>query len=57
MRFVFSAAAVAALFIGWWTLAHRGPAPLVVYCAHDSIYSEKILRDFESAPAFRCDSF
>ncbi len=28
-------------------LAHRGHAPLVVYCAHDSIYSEKILRDFE----------
>ncbi len=25
----------------------RGPRPLVVYCAHDSIYAEKILRDFE----------
>ncbi len=38
---------IVALFLAWWALAHRGPAPLVVYCAHDSIYSEKILRDFE----------
>lgn len=29
-----------------WTRS-RSPAALVVYCAHDSIYSEKILRDFE----------
>ena len=46
MRFLLPIAALAALF-AWWTFAHRGPAPLVVYCAHDSIYSEKILRDFE----------
>lgn len=25
----------------------RGPQPLVIYCAHDSIYAEKILREFE----------
>lgn len=24
-----------------------GPAPLVVYCAHDSVYSEEVLRRFE----------
>ena len=47
MRLLFPAAAVVALFAAWWMIAHRGPAPLVVYCAHDSIYSEKILRDFE----------
>ena len=46
MRFLPPIAALAALF-AWWTIAHRGPVPLVVYCAHDSIYSEKILRDFE----------
>ena len=24
----------------------RGPEPLVVYCAHDSVYSDEVLRDF-----------
>ena len=47
MRLSLSLAAVATLFVAWWALAHRGAAPLVVYCAHDSIYSEKILHDFE----------
>ncbi len=47
MRLLFPLTALAALFLAWWALTHRGPAPLVVYCAHDSIYSEKILRDFE----------
>ena len=46
-RILLPLASLAALFLAWWALAHRGPAPLVVYCAHDSIYSEKILRDFE----------
>jgi iron(III) transport system substrate-binding protein len=27
--------------------ASDGPAPLVVYCAHDSVYSEEVLRRFE----------
>ena len=37
--------ALAALALAW--LYHRrGPQPLVVYCAHDSIYAESILRDF-----------
>ena len=47
MRFLIPLASLAALFVAWWAVAHRGPAPLVVYCAHDSIYSEKILHDFE----------
>ncbi len=47
MRRLLTFAAIAALFLAWWAFAHRGPAPLVVYCAHDSIYAEKILRDFE----------
>jgi iron(III) transport system substrate-binding protein len=48
MRLLFAAsAALVALFLAWWVIAHRGPEPLVVYCAHDSIYAEKILRDFE----------
>ena len=47
MRLLFPIVGVAALFLAWWVSAHRGPALLVVYCAHDSIYSEKILRDFE----------
>ena len=36
---------LAALLLAW--LYHRsGPPRLVVYCAHDSIYAESILRDF-----------
>ena len=41
-------ALVAVLVIGlcwWWREAHR--EALVVYCAHDAIYAEKILHDFE----------
>jgi iron(III) transport system substrate-binding protein len=41
-------ALVAVLVLGvcrWWRAAHRGE--LVVYCAHDAIYAEKILGDFE----------
>lgn len=29
----------------WWGAAH--PSALVVYCAHDAIHAEKVLRDFE----------
>jgi iron(III) transport system substrate-binding protein len=48
MRKLFLGTAVlAVLALVWWVFAYRGPAPLVVYCAHDSIYAEKILRDFE----------
>jgi iron(III) transport system substrate-binding protein len=34
---------LASYFLLWW----GGPEALVVYCAHDSVYSEKILREFE----------
>jgi iron(III) transport system substrate-binding protein len=39
----------AVLLIGAWTAGcgSSGPEPLVVYCAHDSVYSEEILREFE----------
>ena len=60
MRYFFAAIAFAALFIAWWAFNGLGPAPLLVYCAHDSIYSEKILRDFEKrtgiAVAIRFDT-
>ena len=36
-----------ALLGAWWLLRSGGGDRLVVYCAHDSIYSEKILRAFE----------
>lgn len=29
----------------WWGAAHR--TALVVYCAHDAVHAEKVLRDFE----------
>ncbi len=32
--------------IGAWFFTQRGASPLVVYCAHDSIFAEEILRDF-----------
>lgn len=47
MRYLLPALAVAALFLAWRGLAPSARAPLVVYCAHDSIYSESILRAFE----------
>jgi hypothetical protein len=47
MRYVLPLIAIGALFLVWRLGWSRGHAPLVVYCAHDSIYSEKILRDFE----------
>ena len=47
MRFFLPFAALAALFLAWWALARRGPESLVVYCSHDAIHAEKILRDFE----------
>jgi iron(III) transport system substrate-binding protein len=44
--------AVAAVVLAtlWWTSAGSKPfgrQPLVVYCAHDAVYSEEILDDFE----------
>ncbi len=51
VRAVAGAAAVVVIIVGL-VLLHRfvwqgGQDPLVVYCAHDSVYSESILRAFE----------
>ena len=32
---------------GWWLLKQRTQDALVVYCAHDLMYAEEVLRDFE----------
>ena len=46
-RLVALAAIVALLFGGYWLLWAPHRESLVVYCAHDSIYADSILRDFE----------
>ena len=40
-------AGVALLFGAYWLLWSPSQKSLVVYCAHDSIYADQILRDFE----------
>ena len=44
-RALLTIAAGVVLAVSWWVGARR-PA-LVVYCAHDAIHAEKVLRDFE----------
>jgi iron(III) transport system substrate-binding protein len=39
--------AVLVLALGWWWLAAQRADALVVYCAHDLLYAEEVLRDFE----------
>ena len=46
-RLVALAAGVALLFGGYWLLWAPHRESLVVYCAHDSIYADQILREFE----------
>jgi iron(III) transport system substrate-binding protein len=46
-RLVALAAFVALLFGGYFLLWAPRPDSLVVYCAHDSIYADSVLRDFE----------
>jgi len=46
-RLVVLAAFVALLFGGYWLLWAPHRESLVVYCAHDSIYADSILREFE----------
>src|ERR1041385_6127911 len=41
------AAFVAIVFAGYYLLWTPSRTSLVVYCAHDSIYADQILRDFE----------
>jgi len=40
----------AAIAVLWWLgfAGRGGPSPLVVYCAHDAIYSESVLKQFEA---------
>lgn len=47
LRIVWPLALLAAVLVGYQALRRGGRVPLVVYCAHDSIYSETILRGFE----------
>jgi iron(III) transport system substrate-binding protein len=44
---VFPLAAVSVLFVAYWFLWRMPRNSLTVYCAHDAIYAESILRDFE----------
>lgn len=37
---------IAAALSAGWLLFRRGPEPLVVYCAHDSVYADAVLRRF-----------
>jgi iron(III) transport system substrate-binding protein len=38
---------LAAIGLGWAYSGRHRPAPLTVYCAHDALYSEEILKAFE----------
>lgn len=39
--------------VGWFALRAPGEDALVVYCAHDAVYSEAVLRDFERETGIR----
>jgi iron(III) transport system substrate-binding protein len=45
-RAVLWAGGLVVLFLLLWLATVKSRAPLVVYCAHDSIYAEKILNEF-----------
>ncbi len=45
-------AVAVALFAAYMVFWYRGGEPLVVYCAHDAVYSEPILRQFERDTGF-----
>jgi iron(III) transport system substrate-binding protein len=53
LRVLFPAFVVAGFLLTYRFVWQGGREPLVVYCAHDSIYSEKILRDFEKRTGVR----
>lgn len=40
-------AAAAVLGLGWWWLTASTREGLVIYCAHDLMFAEEVLRDFE----------
>lgn len=48
-RFVLASAVLALLLAGWLFYSRSTAGALVVYCAHDAIHAEKILRDFEKS--------
>lgn len=39
---------VAVLMFGWWAIVSRSQDALVVYCAHDLVFAEQVLQDFEA---------
>jgi iron(III) transport system substrate-binding protein len=41
-------ALLAIVTASFWIVRRSGPQPLVVYCSHDSVYSEEVLRAFEA---------
>src|SRR4051812_1606299 len=47
LRLIVLAAFVAVLFVGYYLVWKPQRESLVVYCAHDSIYADQILREFE----------
>lgn len=47
LRLIVLAAIVAALFAGYYLVWGPKRGSLVVYCAHDSVYADGILREFE----------
>jgi iron(III) transport system substrate-binding protein len=44
----------ATLLAGWTLLKKPEPNALVVYCAHDLVYSEAVLQEFERKTGIRC---
>ena len=52
-RVVLLGAVLAAVTIAYAIVGPRTSRPLVVYCAHDSIYAEKILEEFERRSGIR----
>lgn len=53
MRLVLPVCVIVGLVLGYWLLL--GGERLVVYCAHDSIYSQKILETFEKRTGVAVD--
>jgi iron(III) transport system substrate-binding protein len=49
----FGVVAVVIVLIVYYAVRARGPGRLVVYCAHDAVYSEKILLDFQKKTGIR----
>src|SRR5688572_10530229 len=48
-------AIISLLVVVWLLSERRGSIGLVVYCAHDAVYSEPLLREFESRTGIALD--